>query len=545
MSEMELQHYPIDVSSIPSCWSVTTIATLGATVQSGFPTGEHNKERRGIPHIRPMNIDRNGTINLNDVKYVSAEISELRLNQGDVLFNNTNSPELIGKTAAILHCDDWGFSNHMTRLRFSDTSVDYRFAANQLHFLWITRYFRHRCVNHVNQASISGKPLSSTVPFLIAPLNEQRRIVAKIEELFSDLDAGVAALERAKANLKRYRAAVLKAAVEGKLTESWRAEHPDTEPASKLLERILAERRKKWEADQLAKFAAAGKEPPKNWRAKYVEPSPPDTSGLPELPESWCYVNLGQLIHRIEGGKSFDCLPRPAQMSEWGVIKVSAMTWGTFLEDEQKAIPPTSEFDPADEIKSNDLLLSRSNTTQLVGATVLVEKCRARLLLSDKSLRLRYVENLSHLWLHRALSSSVARTQLSAMATGTSDSMRNVSQEKIKSVVLPLPSLAEQQQIVSEVAERLSQIESSATAITHSLLRAARLRQSILKQAFEGKLVAQDPTDEPASVLLERIASERATQSRLAQEEKGKPATPARSRGRRAKPKTAEGRAQK
>jgi type I restriction enzyme S subunit len=123
--------------------------------------------------------------------------------------------------------------------------------------------------------------------------------------------------------------------------------------------------------------------------------------------------------------------------------------------------------------------------------------------------------------------------------------MRNVSQEKIKSVVLPLPSLAEQQQIVSEVAERLSQIESSATAITHSLLRAARLRQSILKQAFEGKLVAQDPTDEPASVLLERIASERATQSRLAQEEKGKPATPARSRGRRAKPKTAEGRAQK
>ena len=96
------------------------------------------------------------------------------------------------------------------------------------------------------------------LPFPIAPLNEQRRIVAKIEELFSDLDAGVVALERVRANLKRYRAAVLKAAVEGKLTEDWRAQHPDTEPASVLLERILTERRRQWEKDQLAKFAQAG-----------------------------------------------------------------------------------------------------------------------------------------------------------------------------------------------------------------------------------------------------------------------------------------------
>jgi len=92
-----------------------------------------------------------------------------------------------------------------------------------------------------------------------------------------------------RASLKRYRAAVLKAAVEGRLTEKWRAEHPDVEPASKLLERILTERRQKWEAAQLAKFAAAGREPPRNWKSKYVEPKPPDTTNLPDLPAGWTW----------------------------------------------------------------------------------------------------------------------------------------------------------------------------------------------------------------------------------------------------------------
>ena len=148
-----------------------------------------------------------------------------------------------------------------------------------------------------------NKGVLSRFPVPLAPLNEQLRIVAKIEELLSGLDAGVSALNRAKANLKRYRAAVLKAAVEGKLTEEWRAKHPNIEPASKLLVRILAERRQSWEADQIAKFAAAGKEPPKNWKERYVEPTPPDTTGLPELPEGWCWATMPQL-GKLDRGRS-------------------------------------------------------------------------------------------------------------------------------------------------------------------------------------------------------------------------------------------------
>ena len=142
-------------------------------------------------------------------------------------------------------------------------------------------------------------------------LNEQRRIVAKIEELFSDLDAGVAALERAKAKLKRYRAAVLKAAVEGKLTEEWRAKHPPKETASQLLERILKERRRKWEEDQLAAYAKAGKKPPANWKDKYKEPAAPMRPTFQRCRK----VGVGRrwnLLHRLDGGiheRISSCLP--------------------------------------------------------------------------------------------------------------------------------------------------------------------------------------------------------------------------------------------
>ena len=132
----------------------------------------------------------------------------------------------------------------------------------------------------------------------IAPLPEQHRIVAKIESLFAKLVEGVAALKRAEANLERYRASVLKAAVEGKLTELWRRENPSEETGEELLARILVERRARWEEEQIARSEAKGKKPPKNWQAKYKEPVTPDTGGLPELPGS---VVLGD---RRSGGAS-------------------------------------------------------------------------------------------------------------------------------------------------------------------------------------------------------------------------------------------------
>jgi len=220
--------------------------------------------------------------------------------------------------------------------------------------------------------------------------------------------------------------------------------------------------------------------------------------------------SLGELLDGIEAGKSFRCHGRPAAADEWGVIKVSAMTWGSFDDQENKAVMTEDRIDPRWEIKPGDLLLSRANTTEYVGASVLVRTCRGRLLLSDKSMRLLVRQDIDKAWLHLALNAPESRAQMSAVATGTSDSMRNISQEKVRAVRLRVPPVERQRRIVAEVERQLSVADAMAAEIDRALKRSAALRRSILERAFSGKLVPQDPSDEPASALLERIRAERA-----------------------------------
>jgi len=343
------------------------------------------------------------------------------------------------------------------------------------------------------------------IPVPVAPIAEQGRIVAKIEELFSDLDAGVAALKRAKANLKRYRAAVLKAAVEGKLTEEWRAKHPAKEPASKLLERILKERRQKWEANQLAKFAAADREPPKNWREKYVEPTPPDTDGLPELPGGWCWASVEQLgnvqLGRQRSPKNrSDKFPtkyiRAANLTETGLDLTDVMDM---------------EFQPNEletyRLRPGDVLLSEaSGSPDQVGKPVVwngeIEDC----CFQNTVIRLRPVGMPSEFPL--TVFRHYYRSKLFAKVSA-GVGINHLSAGKFSALHFPLAPLVEQHCIVADVEEKLSQITAAEQQVAADIIRAARLRQSILKQAFEGKLVPHDPKDEPASVLLERLKATR------------------------------------
>ncbi len=379
-----------------------------------------------------------------------------------------------------------------------------------------------------------GRFLRLTVP--VAPLNEQRRIVAKIEELFSGLDAGVTALERAKANLKRYRASVLKSAVEGKLTAEWRAKHPKTEPASKLLERILIERRQKWEADQLAKFAAADKEPPKNWREKYVEPTPPHIADLPSIPNSWTWATLDAIANVVGGITKDKKKANQPGMREVPYLRVANVQRGFLDLSEMKSIS-ASEDDIADlRLEPGDLVFTEGGDRDKLGRgwvwTGELSECihqnhifRGRLVSQDMHPRLvsHHGNTFGKEWFIKA---GKQTTNLASINLGI-----------LRRFPVPIPPAAEQAEIIAQVDETLSQIDAAEMQIEHGLLRASRLRQSILKQAFEGRLVPQDSKDEPANVLLERLRA-----SRSVHEGNGKAAVPARTRGRRAKSKHLEGR---
>ncbi|MEG4025527.1 restriction endonuclease subunit S [Microcoleus sp. S13C4] len=342
---------------------------------------------------------------------------------------------------------------------------------------------------------------STKIPF--APLPEQHRIVAKIEELFTELDAGVELLKKLKAKLKRYRHAVLKAAVEGNLTKEWRkANQGELEPASMLRDHILKQRREKWEAEQLAKMKAQGKTPKDDsWKLKYKEPVAPYTSDLPELPDGWCWVNLEQLSEVVRGAS-----PRPAGDPKFFGGNIPWITVGCLTADTQPYLMSVSDFvteagkAASRYIEPETLLLTNSGATLGVPKITKIGGC-----INDGSVALLHVDYPIKLYLYYLLLSITK--QLRAINQGAAQP--NLNTGIVKAILVPFPPLMEQKEIIEELERLFSVTNQLEITIDANLKRAEKLRQSILKQAFEGQLVPQDPNDEPAEKLLEWIKAEK------------------------------------
>lgn len=243
---------------------------------------------------------------------------------------------------------------------------------------------------------------------------------------------------------------------------------PNDEPASVLLERIRKAR------EQVG-------------NKKSVETI--DISDLPTLPNGWAWTSLGELLAKIEAGHSFKSQGRPARDDELGVIKVSAMTWGEFRPQENKALLPNTEVDDVPRVYKDDLLISRANTVQLVGAVVLVDRDYPNLLLSDKSLRLvPATKDISKRYLLHALRTEQVRKVFEAQAIGVSESMRNISQSKIQSAPIPFAPLNMQNRIAAKIEALLAQADIIEQAASISPCRAEQVDQSILARAFRGEL---------------------------------------------------------
>lgn len=207
-------------------------------------------------------------------------------------------------------------------------------------------------------------------------------------------------------------------------------------------------------------------------------------------------TRLADLLERIETGKSFGSAARPARPDEWGIVKVSSMTWGQFRPDENKLMSDPSRAEPRHEIRPGDVLVSRANTTEYVGAPVLVRHTRPRLLLSDKSLRLVPKCGVDAAYLTTILSAPQTRRRISELATGTKDSMRNISQAALLTVEMPtLPPIEEQRRIVDMLEGHLSCLNGAEDLIRKSLKRLDALQE----RTVQGALTAGGPKGVPAS----------------------------------------------
>jgi type I restriction enzyme S subunit len=326
----------------------------------------------------------------------------------------------------------------------------------------------------------------------LAPSTEQQRIVAAIEAHFTRLDAAVAALQRVQANLRRYRAAVLKAACEGRLvpTEAVLARQAGRtyEPADVLLARILAGRRSRWEAEHPGK--------------RYVEPARPRADELPALPEGWVWATVKQ-VGRVQLGRQ-----RAPQYHEGLFMRPYLRVANVFEDRIDTSSVMWMNFDPEEyekyKLQYGDILLNEGQSPELLGRPAMYRNEVPGACFQNTLIRFQAESQVLPqfaLCLFRTYMRSGRFQKISQITTN----IAHLSAGRFADLEFPLPPLAEQQRIVAEVERRLSVVAEVEATVATNLQRAARLRQAVLKQAFAGRLVPQDPGDEPASVLLDRI----------------------------------------
>ena len=380
---------------------------------------------------------------------------------------------------------------------------------------WIAYSVARSSFRHLARENMQGAVGQRRVPKVwledasvpLAPLPEQHRIVARIESLFAKLDEGVAALRRAEAKLERYRASILKAAVEGRLTKRWRRENPPRETGEELLQRILTERRKRWEDAQLAKFAAKRRKPPKNWKKKYKEPVVPDTSGLPELPEGWCWATVDQVVVAMMNGygRRSDTPGGTPRM----VLRLADICHDQISYQSPRYLACTSQQIAKYKLAESDVLIVRVNgSADLVGRMVDCRDTLGDVLFCDHFIRAKCTTVEAAAWLRLCSNTERFRSHVEKTRVSTAG-QHTVSQGVILPFALPLPPEKEALAVLALVDDLFSRSKPMESALVNGRVNASHLRQSILKRAFDGELIAQDPADEPASVLLERIRAER------------------------------------
>jgi type I restriction enzyme S subunit len=462
------------MTELPNGWVSSRLADV-ADVRLGRQRSPKNATGdRMRPYLRAANVKWAGLdlSDVNEMAFTAAESQTYELRPGDLLLGEASgSPSEVGKPGQYQgEIEGCCFQNTLLRVRLPDELLPD----------FYEHYFREQALNgrfaagsrgvgirHLGAAALSDW----TIP--VPPSAEQERIVTAIEEAFSKLDAGEAGLRTTRQLLKRMRDAILTAAVTGRLVP----QDPTDTPAAKLLADLGVE-----------------------------EISPPDA---PQLPAGWCWAELGDTAFDSGYGTSVKC---SHDADGPGVLRIPNIRAGRVDLTDLKRAPASATLNDSLLLAPGDLLIIRTNGSQdLIGRCAAVTAslgCSFASYLIRFRLRTDLLDGsfaslqLSAQWWRRRLESSAA----------SSAGQYNLSLRGLAPTPIALPPLEEQVRIVAEVERQFSFVEACERAVDVGLARASGLRRSVLKAAFEGLLVPQDPSDEPGTVLLERIRAERSVQ---------------------------------
>ncbi|MCP5347102.1 MAG: restriction endonuclease subunit S [Gammaproteobacteria bacterium] len=483
-------------TGLPENWAQGQIKDLVA-IRNGyaFKSKDFNTVD-GVPVIRQTNLSSR-VVNFNNPKFLPYvfldEFESYKINKGDVLIGLSGS---IGNLSRYTQ-DEPALQNQRTGLLVEKVPDGIKYVE---YYLQLIKKDLLDAAKGVAVQNISSKTIEDwRMP--IAPLPQQKHIVAKIEQLFSHIDAGIEALKKAKQLLKQYRQSVLKAAVTGELTKEWREANKDNlEPASQLLERILKERRQKWEEQQLEQFTAKGKMPKDDkWKEKYKPASECDIdyqnaflSGI-NLPHGWALCSLDQLSKLITDGDH-----NPPKRVESGIPHLTArnivngeldFTSCTYLTEEGFA-QTRNRYDPM----PGDVLITCVGT---IGRIAIVPE--NVIFSADRNLavtRLK-VELVLPRYIEFLLNSPGIQNLL--LAGSGSTAQPHIYLRQIRALPIPLPTISEQTRIIESVENRTISFNRLLAELEHQLFRADINKQSILASAFSGQLLEESCLSESSA----------------------------------------------
>ena len=479
-----------DAAGMPESWTRAPLGEIceivrGVSYKKDQASGEPAKGK--VPILRATNIQDGSLILESDLVYVPSDVvsEEQILRIGDIVVaTSSGSKHLVGKTAQVK--DNWrgSFGAFCAALR-PKVDIDHRYLGYFFGSQEYKDYIREKALG-VNINNLRRGDLEEiAVP--VAPLDQQKRIVAEIEKQFSRLDEAVANLKRVKANLKRYKAAVLKAAVEGRLVETEaelaRREGRNYETGAQLLQRILETRRSQWKG-----------------KGKYKEPAAPNTTDLPKLPEGWVWVSWEMILESTDG--AFKRGPFGSALTKAIFVEKGFKVYEQYcpINDDCSfaryyITPAKFEELQAFEVYAGDYLISCSGVT--LGRITRVPEKFERGIINQALLRVRidgaFINHQYFLHLFRS-----PQFQKSIFDNSSGSAIPNVKGVKeLKAMAIPLPCLAEQKRIVAEVDRRLSLVRETERQVDANLQRAEKFRQSILQAAFTGRVNATGSEHDP------------------------------------------------